>query len=84
MRRFIDGGGVTHATHNGAFWTDRAQNTACGIQFVGYDPLNGSSHMFRTIGPPNKITLLRGTFEDLAVDCMSCLVGMRTWDQRWT
>jgi hypothetical protein len=85
MRRLV-GGGVTHAHHNGTIDTTVTQITACGIQFVGYDLPNESAesslrHVFRTVGPPGGIAFLRGTFEDLVVDCMSCLVGMRTWNQ---
>lgn len=88
MRRLV-GDGITHAVHNGTIDTTILQVTACGIQFVGYDLPNESAqsslhHTFRTVSPPGSIALLRGTFENRPVDCMSCLVGMRTWDQRWT
>jgi hypothetical protein len=86
MRRLIDEGSVTHAVHNGIINTVVLQITACGIRFVEYDLPNESAESslhrtFRTIDPPGKIKLLRGTLEDLAVDCISCLVGMRTWNQ---
>jgi hypothetical protein len=85
MRRLV-GGGVTHAIHNDIIDTAVMQMTACGIVFTGYDLPNESAesslrHTFRTVGPPGGIAFLRGTLEDLAVDCMSCLVGMRTWNQ---
>lgn len=90
MRRLIGVvDGVTHAHHNGTLDPVGAHLTACGICFVAYDLPNESAEsslhrMFRIIDPPGSIDLLRGTFEDRPVDCMSCLVKMRTWDQRWT
>jgi hypothetical protein len=85
MRRLV-GGGVTHAVHNGTIHTAVAQITACGITFVGYDlphesPESSLRYLFRVTDPTCGIELLRGTFEDLEVDCMSCLVRMRTWDR---
>lgn len=80
MRRLV-GNGITHAHHNGTMDTTVTQTTACGIQFVGYDLPNESTRTFRTIGPPGGIILLRGTFDNRPVDCMSCLVRMRTWSQ---
>ena len=85
MRRLV-GDGITHAHHNGTIDTTVAQITACGIMFVGYDldhesPESSLRYLFRTVSPPGSIVLLRGTFKDLEVDCMSCLVRMRTWDR---
>lgn len=85
MRRLV-GDGITHAHHNGSIDTAVIQITACGIPFVGYDLPNESAEsslhlMFRTVELPGSSAALRGTFEDRPVDCMSCLVGMRTWNQ---
>lgn len=85
MRRLV-GDGITHAIHDGTVDTAILQVTACGIQFVGYDLPNEDAqsslgYMFRTINLPGGIVLLRGTFENRPVDCMSCLVEMRTWNQ---
>lgn len=86
MRRLVDDNNIVHAHHNGALWTDRTCVTACGIHFTAYElpnesPESSLRYMFQTIKPPGSITLLRGTLEDLEVSCMSCLVGMRTWNQ---
>lgn len=84
MRRLV-GNGITHAHHNGTIDTTVIQITACGTEFVGYDLDHESEsplrYLFRTINPPGCIVLLRGTFENRPVDCMSCLVRMRTWNQ---
>ncbi len=80
MRRLV-GEGITHAVHNIAFDTNITQVTACGILFVGYD--STMRYMFRSVGLHDSI-VLRGTLDDRPVDCMSCLVGMQTWDPRWT
>ncbi len=86
MRRLVSNG-ITHTTHNEDIHDGvTLQVTACGIEFVGYYlPDEGTESslycMFHTVDPPGSIVLLRGTFEDRLVDCMTCLIGMRTWNQ---
>jgi hypothetical protein len=84
--RLVDDNNVVHAHHDGQLWTDCTSVTACGITFVGYDlphesPESSLRYTFRITSETRGIGLLRGTLEDLAVDCMSCLVRMRTWNQ---
>ena len=85
MRRLV-GGGVTHAAIGYAVEVGVVQSAACGITFVGYNlpnesPESSLRYLFRVTDPTCEVKLLRGTFENLEVDCMSCLVRMRTWDR---
>lgn len=75
---------VTHTIHNSIIDTTVLQVTACGVLFVGHDLPNESPEsllrpVFRVLDPPGG--MLHGVFEDRPVDCMSCLVRMRTWNQ---
>jgi hypothetical protein len=63
-----------------------SQTTACGIRFEGFEIPNESPQSslrlwFRTIAPLEAIKLLHGTFQDVPVDCMTCLVRMEAWDR---
>jgi hypothetical protein len=89
MRRLVDDGGITHAHHNGTIDSAIEHTTACGILFETYGlPNEGEEsslrRRFRVINRPGgsggPVGLL-GTPEAREVDCMSCLVRMRTWNQ---
>lgn len=80
------GDGITHAVHPGSIDAATSNITACDIRFVGYDvsdeaPESGLHLWFRSVAMPGSIRLLRVAPNDSQVDCMSCLIGMRSWDR---